>query len=235
MPIFKKNNRVGFYIHIPKTAGSSVTKLLRNIKCEVALDGGRIEDTKLFDGILKNSNLMKCIHNHSPCNPQHIDKELYRCLVDHSKVDFNFTIVRNPEERIISEYFWVKQRYSLSAKYASGISTYDKTKWVTTANFHEWLINAKNCYDEDPYVWDNHFRKQTDFILSDTKIFRFDQLSKLTNYLNESLETSYEPLSIPHLNRRRSGSNEINIGDEDKELIRNWYKDDYELYHSLED
>lgn len=235
MPVFRKNNRVGFYIHIPKTAGSSMTKLLKNIGCEVALDGGNIKETEKFNDVLKNSNLLKSLHQHSPCNPQHISKELYRCVVDHSKVNFNFSIVRHPEERLISEYFWVNQTYAPEAKYASGLSEYERSKWVKTNDFSEWLKYAKQCYDEDAYVWDNHLRKQSEFILSDTKLFRFDQLSKIPDYLNESLGTSFAGLSIPHLNKKRSGNVTINIKDEDKELIRNWYNDDYELYHSLED
>lgn len=235
MPIFRKNNRVGFYIHIPKTAGSSITKLLKNLNCDVALDGGNMEAIKKFDAELKNSNLLKSLHNHSPCNPQHIDKELYRCIVDHSKVDFNFTIIRHPEERIISEYYWVNQTYAPEARYASGTSEYDRSTWTKTADFSLWIKYAKKCYDEDSYVWDNHLKKQTDFILSDTKIFRFDQLSKIADYLNVCMGTSYSGLSIPHLNRKRSKNTTINIKEEDKELIKNWYKDDFELYHSLKD
>ena len=53
MPIFKSNHRVGFYIHIPKTAGTSVTKMLRNIGCMVALDGGQYRDVKHFNGASK--------------------------------------------------------------------------------------------------------------------------------------------------------------------------------------
>ena len=92
----------------------------------------------------------------------------------------------------------------------------------------------KRCYDEYPYVWDNHLRNQSQYILDDTKIFRFDQLGKIMDYLNESLQINHNAVPIPHLNMRRKNKL-INISDEDKELIRNWYKDDYELYHSIED
>lgn len=235
MPVFRKEHIVGFYIHIPKTAGTSVTKMLRNIGCRIALDGGNIRDVDHFNGVVKKSRLLESIHEKSPCNPQHIHKELYNCVIDHSKIRFNFTVVRDPVERMYSEYLWLGRKYSPSAEYCSGCSTYDQSKWSMTTNFSEWLKYMKDCYDEDPYVWDNHLRKQTEFILDDTKVFRFDQLGKIMNYLNESMQMNHHPIPLPHLNRRRPKDNVINIEDEDKELIRNWYKDDYELYHSIED
>ena len=233
MPIFQKNHRMGYFIHIPKTAGTSVTQMLRNIGCMIALDGGHIRDVKHFNGAIKQSKLLESIHEKSPCNPQHIHKELYDCIIDHSKIDFNFTVMRDPIERIYSEYHWIRRRYSISPKYACG-ATYDMSKHVTTDNFSEWLENMKMCYDEDPYVWDNHLRNQSQYILDDTKIFRFDQLGKIMDYLNESLQINHNAVPLPHLNMRRKNK-PINISDEDKELIRNWYKDDYELYHSIED
>lgn len=235
MPIFKSNNRVGFYIHIPKTAGTSVTKILRSMNCTVALDGGNIESILQFSDIVQRNELLNSIHEHSPCNPQHIHKELYNSIIDHSKIDFNFTIIRDPEERILSEYCWINKNYSPSAEYCSGASSYDEKQWVLTDDFSLWLRETKKCYDEDPYVWDNHLRKQTDFILNDTKLFRFDQISEIPGYLNESMGTSHHGIALPHLNKRKTRNEIINISDEDKELIRNWYKDDYELYHSLED
>ena len=63
MPIFRRNNRVGFFIHIPKTAGSSVTQLLKDISSEIALDGEDIEKCEKFKDVLKNSNLLNSLHN----------------------------------------------------------------------------------------------------------------------------------------------------------------------------
>ena len=83
MPIFKSNNRVGFYIHIPKTAGTSITKILRSMNCVVALDGGNIESAFQFDDIVRRNEVLDSIHDQSPCNPQHIHKELYTLSLIH--------------------------------------------------------------------------------------------------------------------------------------------------------
>lgn len=235
MPIFRRNNRLGFFIHIPKTAGSSVTQLLKDISSEIALDGEDIEKCEKFKDVLKNSNLLNSLHNRSPCSPQHIHNDIYRCVVDHSKVNFTFAIVRHPEDRIVSEYFWVNQTYSPEAKYASGISKYDHSTWVKSNNFSEWLMYAKKCYDEDAYVWDNHLRKQSDFIVNGTRLFRFDKIEQIPEYLNENLGTSYVGMIVPHQNKKRSKNVIININDEDKKIIKNWYNEDYDLYHSITD
>ena len=49
--------------------------------------------------LVKQSKLLESIHEKSPCNPQHIHKELYDCIIDHSKIDFNFTVMRDPDRK----------------------------------------------------------------------------------------------------------------------------------------
>ena len=87
MPIFFKNNKKVFFIHIPKCGGTSIEKFL-------AAASGNIE----FFSHDK--------HKLSPCTPQHIDRTLIHSFFFQGTNDFQYmAIFRHPLMRIISEYF----------------------------------------------------------------------------------------------------------------------------------
>jgi hypothetical protein len=232
VPIFKRNDKIGFYAHIPKTGGSSVTKFLKEFGCFVFLDGQNISQIKNFSGIVKYNNFLKSIHRGSPCTPQHIHNYFYNHVMDMSKVDFTFSVVRHPEERIISEFYWSNCTFTTDSKDASGLTKYDKSKWVKTNDFSLWLKNSYECYHKDNYVWDNHLRKQSDFIWHDMKLFKFEDINEVPNYINEKMGAPYSEIKMPYTNKSRNKT-EINIEKEDKKILEEWYKDDYDLYHSI--
>lgn len=89
MPVFTKDNQKILYVHVPKTAGSSVLKLFEENGYEVSyFDDGSIRPYK---GL---------------CGSQHIHAELIKQEFNLSDFSYIFSIYRDPVDRLISEYTW---------------------------------------------------------------------------------------------------------------------------------
>tara|TARA_Y100000004_G_scaffold3328_1_gene3934 strand:+ start:365 stop:961 length:597 start_codon:yes stop_codon:yes gene_type:complete len=89
MPVFTKEDKRILYVHVPKTAGSSVLKLFKENGYEVSFfDDGAVNPYK---GL---------------CSDQHIHAEHIKEEFDLSDFSFIFSIFRNPVQRLISEYTW---------------------------------------------------------------------------------------------------------------------------------
>lgn len=138
MPIFERDSRRIFFIHVPKTGGSSVTRLLES-EGWVKVDRG-------------------------------INKHLHH--EEWSKLDktwtFEFSLIRNPYERFLSQARWVAQ-----GKKIEKISPHSVLRWAREV-FYQYLPTHGKGMD------DNHFRPQYEFIGNDTSFYRLeDQIDNL--------------------------------------------------------
>lgn len=86
MPLFRSKNAVIFFVHIPKTGGTSVEQALRKTP--------GVSQAIWFPH--KNS--------FSKCTLQHMDAEVHKVAIPPAFYDWGFAIVRNPYARIASEY-----------------------------------------------------------------------------------------------------------------------------------
>ena len=118
MPVFTKENQKILYVHVPKTAGSSVLSLFKENGYEVSY----------FDEGSKNPYK-------GLCGAQHIHYNLIKEEFDLKDFTYIFSIYRDPVERIISEYTWRcskgGQRYP-SLKYWVELmfDWYDKNNYI---------------------------------------------------------------------------------------------------------
>ncbi|MBL6426564.1 MAG: sulfotransferase family 2 domain-containing protein [Maritimibacter sp.] len=87
MPLYKNGARCLLYIHIPKTAGSSIHKFVAQSSARIALHSRTRVGT------------------HS-VTPQHIHWDVLSRWIPRDFYDSSFTVVRNPYSRLASEYFW---------------------------------------------------------------------------------------------------------------------------------
>ena len=78
-------------MHIPKCGGTSFSNLLlkRNWKEHLAIRGIRIKDLKYLK-----------------CSPQHYHSEILNQLFNLKEFDKKIAIVRDPFNRLKSEYYW---------------------------------------------------------------------------------------------------------------------------------
>jgi hypothetical protein len=89
MPVFTKNAIKVLYVHVPRTAGSSVQKYFETNGYEVSYfdEGAR----NLYKGL---------------CASQHIEAKLILEEFDLSEFQYIFSVFRDPVERLVSEYKW---------------------------------------------------------------------------------------------------------------------------------
>jgi len=158
MPLYSRRDNRILFIHIPKTAGSSITSAFKKASYTV----------KYLNEPARTGS-----PDQKPCNPQHYHAELIeqKILPECEWFDFTykFTITREPLQRLFSEYHW-RIRGS-DQKYG--------------AQFEHWAIGMLEQRKQDPYVGDNHMRPQSEFIMSDVDVFDISQMDLLQTHLNK--------------------------------------------------
>jgi hypothetical protein len=181
MPIFHKNKIL--FIHIPKTAGTSIEHYLIKKDNVVINYKDNVKNLFSYNG--------KYGFDHSL---QHLTfKEillLYPKVEEYKK----FTVVRNPYDRIVSEYYYHLQ---ITRKWK-------KQKTEIQEDFEEFL----NFYFNTNDTFDNHKIPQYKYIEgineNDIKIMKFETLkTDFMDFFNEELQY--------HINKTKRDKNYLDI------------------------
>lgn len=90
------------------------------------------------------------------CSPQHFMAGDILRMFSHGYFDFIFAIVRNPYARLESEYRW-QERTNKDIE-----------------PFPLWLATSLQEYITTPWVADNHFRPQVEFLCKEVRTYRFE-------------------------------------------------------------
>jgi hypothetical protein len=206
MPI-DHTNRI-FFIHIPKTAGSSIEKLFNMQRPN---DNNISKKKYRLFGNIKGKNL--CYH-HMP-----LEYLIKNNLISYNLLDtyFVFTFVRNPYTRIISEYYHRKQ---------------------PTENINSFVLNKiyKNYKNETlEGLYFNHLIPQWKFIYHNG-INYCDFIGKFEN-LYDDIKKLKKRCNIPVSNtlpHEKKGDYEKNVHYFDKvsrEIINFVYNKDFEYFN----
>lgn len=210
MPISHKYKSI--FVHIPKTAGSSV---------ESALGISNINDLYNIgktNGVLKVTNTetlsYKEYRNILLKSPQHYTLQELKKIIDKSTIDdyLKFSIVRNPYDRFVSEYKYNKQFNFLS--------------------FDEYVNYVMSLAAvERNWFFDGHLETQTSFLSDETgvidqsvKIFKFEELDALKNFVNRLTGISNFPHKLKSTNTATFISFYTN---KTENMIYEFYKDDF--------
>ena len=148
MPFFETGGKRYLFIHIPKTGGSSIEDWLSKVATMI-----------FFDPYPKRITAV---------SPQHFPIKDIRRLFGVDWWDWSFTIVRNPYDRLESEYFY---QVSLNKK---------------IPEFNRWVEESLDIFRDDPFYLDNHLRTQRYFIDNTVNYFRFE----------DGLDAVFERLSL---------------------------------------
>ncbi len=161
MPLARINDKLVFFAHIPKTGGSSLENWLSKV------------------GVLafKHRKPIGAMR----CTPQHMHAELFEPLIKGRFVDARFAVLRDPLERMISEY-----GYRCAQREANGKSA---------QSFETWARRAMRLARDDAYFLDNHIRPQAEFVSTGMTLFRYEEgLGKVTAWLETLCGVNGPPL-----------------------------------------
>jgi hypothetical protein len=186
------------FIHIPKTAGSSIEHLLR--------DEGKYELD--FIGVRNG----RSTHHYMGIELKLILKELYPTY-------YKFSFVRNPYDRLISEYFWCRLN-NVGHKFNK---TFDEF-----LDYVEDVIKNKNFFKP---IENDHFIPQYSFLFFNNKllvnnIFKYEDIETVAPLIKKRLKIN---TVLQHLNK--SKKNEITLTQEQKDRIYNLYKIDFQTFN----
>ena len=197
MPIYKSENKLVFFAHIPKCAGSTLENYLAK----------RFGKAAFLDG-----QYLKVANPWNNTSPQHIDAKSLSRLFPDDFFDISFAVVRHPVDRLVSAYRWQKYQYKSIAD---------------EMGFSSWLRSVAEDIQKQSSVLDNHLRYQTDLIPPKSKIFKLeDGLDKVIDFLNEKFGRPDQDIPLDNKNQLPSGETIVPCKD-DILLIETLYAWDY--------
>lgn len=188
MPIYNTSKGNALFIHIPKAAGTTVENAL----------------SSNYVGLLNR----KFRGKYFPCSPQHFHSEVLEDIFDVDSFFYIFALVREPIDRLFSEY------------------KFRCTFFSESRSFEKWWHEIKEEYQDNPWVLDNHIRPQSEFMLDNTEVFRIESgLDSLEKALLNKLGVE---VSFKHSMKSKDFIRDISSSVERQ--IRDFYSVDYEVF-----
>ncbi len=163
---------------------------------------------------LKNPNLHGKNQLGFPCSPQHFHAEIIQKMFSAESFRYAFTVVRNPFDRIISEY-----------RFRADIAARQKTE---LPEFNEWLESSLIKYDLDNYLLDNHIRPQIEFLIPGIDIYKLE-IGAAEILMQIQLKLPELKLKPPNIaNASRSERPQLN--DASIKSVQSFYAEDFERF-----
>jgi len=211
MPIIKYKDVTLHFAHIPKCAGSSVEKYVKNIK------GAELG----FVDIAYAGNPAKKPWNIS--SPQHIDGPAFMRLFPKTFFDGFFAIVRNPKNRVKSAY--LHQRFvEKTIKHSVSLDSFVKTQLEKNFLTIGWM--------------DNHFLPQSQFFYPKTayNVFKLEKSGAMgaKEYIDRMFVGNALELAMPHENTAKNSKSlsddELELSKESVDIINTLYESDFKRF-----
>ena len=201
MPIC--HGRKFIFVHIPKNAGSTVEVTLGIHKKECMVEGK--------DSIIENGISYSLQHLTSKQLKTHnITKNIFDTY-------FKFAFVRNPYQRVLSEYFWLNQKNISKVK-------------VSPENFTKWIDEFYSVIDKD------HKLTQYEYLYDENKNVLVDFIGTVENF-DEDFTTITKKFGRPMFAKeynssrvKKSVNHSSYLTQENKEKIYNLFKIDFETF-----
>ena len=189
------HNKKCIFIHIPKTAGTSIEQFIKdNDRNPIILLG------------VRNGRSM---HHFSALEIKSIFPDLF-------KKYYKFSVVRNPYDRLLSEYYWCKIP---NVGYKFG-----KTK-IEFLNYVSQVIKQKAYFNN---IFHDHFMPQYLFLYNPqnqllvNNLFKYENLDSAIEFIKKKLHINQ---NLDQLNKTTSEKTDWTI--EEKEIIYELYKKDF--------
>lgn len=194
MPFFNVNGKNVLFIHVPKTGGTSVESWMSD------------HATVRFRSVGVPDALQ--------CTPQHLRMTDFRKLFGDDFFDYAFMIVRNPYDRIVSEY---------RMRAAEAIQGF----WGEAPTFSQWLESSLKLQQRDPWCLDNHLRPQWEFVGSGVDVFKFeDGLENIVRRVADRIGLA-APDALPRKMELGGSVGSVDWDHHDRILVRKQYDRDF--------
>ncbi len=205
MPICRKKNFIFF--HIPRCGGTSIESFF----------GLLFEPGNLYGVIKKDDRVITLQHLTPP------DLKKLRLLTDDTyETSFKFTIIRDPFDRMASDYLWQKK--------------HDRHNEFAQMSFDDYLKFAEQILKDGGYfkkVFYDHFRPMVMYCLQDGELL-VDDILLLENIENEldRIRDIIGPVDLPWINKSADSYQELKTSYYiDK--VYSLYSADKELYDRI--
>lgn len=215
MPIFKANGELCYFAHVPKCGGTSVERYLQTRFGAVGF---------LDTHHSRRGNRPRW----SRTSPQHIDWESLQRILPGSMIAHVFTIVRHPVARVVSSY-----NFQIHVEKTADPGT----------SFSDWFKAKLEAFETDPFLIDNHFRPQSDFMPETAAVFHLEHgLDSIVPYLDTLAGDARGPRRVGHVNEKktshlsgRDGSASSRPSADDVALIAEFYARDFARFGYVPD
>ena len=256
-----------YFSHIPKTAGRTITDIFEEVSKtnKNYIIGEKIFWSKIkkehphyYEYFLKRKYYKQFIkfnnNHHWNISFWHIPLSLWKddLLMDYKKKYMIFCVIRNPYDRIVSDFkFWIKFYY-LHKKSKHEKYYFALLKQIETIYENNFTLNKKNMNkviqkllstNQYEYALDGHIIPQYKYVytLINKKLIKIpDLIIYFENLKNElkKYKKIYFPLITNQLieNTHKNPSlnknlNKLQLTDKTKDLIYNYYKGDFIAFH----
>lgn len=202
MPLYKIDCRMVLFAHVPKAGGSSVEEFLSPFRVG-------LQDRLFYDPARAPAPF--------PCSPQHFHRALLDSLFRDDTIDYSFAVVRNPFDRLLSEYRFQKVIAAEPERYPP---------------LDAWVERCFARYRNHPYCFDNHIRPMTQFVSERDEVFRLeDGLEVVVARLAEQFPAAIAPgARMPRVNAT-APSGPAPFGPETRRMIRDFYQEDFQKWY----
>lgn len=207
MPIFRINDKLHYYAHVPKCAGSSVEAYLTKRFGPLAFVNTRFLSDPEPQRWTKSS-------------PQHLPLDAFHKLVPESWIASSFAVVRHPVKRLVSAFQFQVEVEKTVARL-----------WSIDEWFDDWLKRK----DAEPFGYDNHIRPMSDLVPADAAWFQMEQgLDEVVAHLDRIAGNKEGARSITPENVRKKAmpadAARLKPSPETLERIADYYAEDFRRF-----
>jgi hypothetical protein len=201
MPAYRINGKNVLFIHVPKTGGTTLAAFLAAYS-STSLHNRGVKLLKPIEGGALTRSLPL----------QHFHGRLLESMFAADFFDYSFMVVRDPLERMKSEY-----------RHSGILGRID-----ARLPFGPWLSLTLGLSSLAPNIRNNHYRPQADFHCFNANVFRFEEgLQSIAARVATRLGVT-TPTAVPH--ERRTDEAEIEVSRASLARIRRFYAADYETF-----
>lgn len=222
------------FIHIIKTGGTSVEKMLRNQTKPSEMDRllpRRLTD-KLMDRLNPTQSRLARLSKHA------LAIDYLNCAPQKYKDSFSFAIVRNPWDWLVSWYTFVKSvrispdhgrqwRHALHEQVAP-LSFEEYIQWVTVENGFQQLPSRRaSAFSSKVPILQSDWLTDLDGNLIVDFVGRFEHLSRDVHHaMKQSPARSHAESSLPHVNKSPRDSYHSYYSNQTRALVEEYFAED---------